>query len=189
MDPRAHTRQPSNPQGSQPQTPPTDPTRQTLPLHRTPKQQRTRQQGTLLHREGALQPQRLRQRRPTIPETLRRSLHLFYQKIAAIHNSVNTSPPPDPTPNNSSHADRLTTWTHVDDAETLKTMISIHSGSPSVPCPHHVFNKADTTIAPQLCKIINLTFNTATFPDSWKRTDIQPLLKKPKADLNDLKNF
>ncbi|KAJ1167687.1 hypothetical protein NDU88_008076 [Pleurodeles waltl] len=108
----------------------------------------------------------------------------FYQKIAAIHDSFNTSPPPDPTPNNSSHADRLTTWTHVDVAETLKTMNSIHSGSPSDPFPHHVFNKADVTIAPQLCKIINLSF-----PDSWKHAEIQPLLKKPKADLNDLKNF
>ncbi|KAJ1141705.1 hypothetical protein NDU88_008033 [Pleurodeles waltl] len=68
-------------------------------------------------------------------------------------------------------------------------MNSIHSGSPTDPCPHHVFNKADATIAPKLRKIINLSFNTATFPDSWKHAEIQPLLKKPKADPNDLKNF
>ncbi|KAJ1111919.1 hypothetical protein NDU88_000191 [Pleurodeles waltl] len=113
----------------------------------------------------------------------------FHQKIAAIHDSFNTAPPPDPTPDDSSHACRLTTWTQVDDAETLTTMNSIHSGSPTDPCPHHVFNKADATIAPKLCKIINLSFNTATFPDSWKHAEIQPLLKKPKADPNDLKNF
>ncbi|KAJ1107367.1 hypothetical protein NDU88_004758 [Pleurodeles waltl] len=113
----------------------------------------------------------------------------LYQKIATIHDSLNTTPPPDPTPDNSSDADRLTTWTHVDDAETRKTMNSIHSGSPSDPCPHHVYNKADSTIAPQLRKIINLSFDIATFLDSWKHADIQALLKKPKADLNDLKNF
>ncbi|KAJ1108454.1 hypothetical protein NDU88_005830 [Pleurodeles waltl] len=113
----------------------------------------------------------------------------FHQKIAAIHDSFNTAPPPDPTPDDSSHACRLTTWTQVDDDETLTTMNSIHSGSPTDPCPHHVFNKADATIAPKLRKIINLSFNTATFPDSWKHAEIQPLLKKPKADPNDLKNF
>ncbi|KAJ1200292.1 hypothetical protein NDU88_004116 [Pleurodeles waltl] len=113
----------------------------------------------------------------------------FYQKIAVIHDSLNTTPPPDPTPDNSACANRLTTWTHVNDSETRKIMNSIHSGSPSDPCPHHVYNKANSTIAPQLRKIINLSFETATFPDSWKHADIQTLLKKPKADPNDLKNF
>ncbi|KAJ1166727.1 hypothetical protein NDU88_007124 [Pleurodeles waltl] len=68
-------------------------------------------------------------------------------------------------------------------------MNTIHSGSPTDPCPHHVFNSANATIAPELRKIINLSFTSATFPDSWKHAEIQPLLKKPKADPNDLKNF
>ncbi|KAJ1196520.1 hypothetical protein NDU88_000390 [Pleurodeles waltl] len=68
-------------------------------------------------------------------------------------------------------------------------MNSIHSGSPSDPCPHHVYNKTDSTIAPQLRKVINLSFETATFPESWKHAEIHALLKKPKADPNDLKNF
>ncbi|KAJ1184771.1 hypothetical protein NDU88_001574 [Pleurodeles waltl] len=68
-------------------------------------------------------------------------------------------------------------------------MNSIHSGSPSDPCPHHIFNKADTAIAPHLRKIINISFETARFPENWKYAEINALLKKPKADPKDLKNF
>ncbi|KAJ1163810.1 hypothetical protein NDU88_004262 [Pleurodeles waltl] len=68
-------------------------------------------------------------------------------------------------------------------------MSPIHSGSPSDPCSHHIFNKASATIAPQLCKVINISFETATYPKSWKHAEINPLLKKPMTDLRDLKNF
>ncbi|KAJ1198999.1 hypothetical protein NDU88_002837 [Pleurodeles waltl] len=68
-------------------------------------------------------------------------------------------------------------------------MNSIHSGSPSDPCPHHIFNKADTAIAAHLRKAINISFETARFPDSWKHAEINTLLKKPKADPKALKNF
>ncbi|KAJ1085082.1 hypothetical protein NDU88_005215 [Pleurodeles waltl] len=68
-------------------------------------------------------------------------------------------------------------------------MSSIHSGSPSDPCPHHVFNGTSSIIAPQLRMIINCSFETATFPESWKHAEVNALLKKPKADPRDLKNY
>ncbi|KAJ1175816.1 hypothetical protein NDU88_001101 [Pleurodeles waltl] len=46
-----------------------------------------------------------------------------------------------------------------------------------------------SVIAPQIQKIINISFETATFPESWKHADINVLLTKPKEDLKDLKNF
>ncbi|KAJ1088926.1 hypothetical protein NDU88_002080 [Pleurodeles waltl] len=68
-------------------------------------------------------------------------------------------------------------------------MNSIHSGSASDPCPHHIFENADKAIVPHLRKAINISFETARFPDSCKHTEINALLKKPKADPKDLKNF
>ncbi|KAJ1125907.1 hypothetical protein NDU88_004322 [Pleurodeles waltl] len=68
-------------------------------------------------------------------------------------------------------------------------MSTIHSGSPADPNPHHVFNKASQIIAPKLHTIINSSFETATFPDSWKHAEVNALLKKRKADPEDLKNY
>ncbi|KAJ1217491.1 hypothetical protein NDU88_005085 [Pleurodeles waltl] len=116
----------------------------------------------------------------------------FLRKIIDIHDSFNTPTTPT-TPisssTNSTRTNRLTSWTNINDDETRKTMNSIHSGSPSDPCPHHIYNKADTAIAPQLRKVINISFETARFPESWKHAEIHTLLKKPKADPKDLKNF
>ncbi|KAJ1171165.1 hypothetical protein NDU88_003036 [Pleurodeles waltl] len=113
----------------------------------------------------------------------------FHSKIADIYSSFNTpTTPTSVTTSNPSIANPITAWSNVDDA-TRKIMNSIHSGSPTDPCPHHIFNKADSIIAPQLRKIINASFETGTFPESWKHADINALLKKPKADPKDLKNF
>ncbi|KAJ1210158.1 hypothetical protein NDU88_005526 [Pleurodeles waltl] len=68
-------------------------------------------------------------------------------------------------------------------------MNTIHSGSPTDPCPHHIFNTADHIIAPHLRDIVNASFNTATFPECWKHAEISALLKKPTADPSDLKNY
>ncbi|KAJ1140750.1 hypothetical protein NDU88_007088 [Pleurodeles waltl] len=68
-------------------------------------------------------------------------------------------------------------------------MNRIHSGSPYDPCTHHILNKASFIIAPQLRKIINSSFESATFPQSWKHGEINALLKKSMADRKDLKNF
>ncbi|KAJ1098316.1 hypothetical protein NDU88_003431 [Pleurodeles waltl] len=68
-------------------------------------------------------------------------------------------------------------------------MASIHSGSPSDPCPQYIFNKANIIIAPHLCKTINSSFKSATFPERWKHAEINALLKKPKADPDEPKNY
>ncbi|KAJ1214661.1 hypothetical protein NDU88_002279 [Pleurodeles waltl] len=117
----------------------------------------------------------------------------FHRKITDIHDSFNPDPPSptteSTTPATTTRTSHLTAWSSVTDEDTIKTMNSIHSGSPSDPCPHHVFNKASATIAPHLRKTINCSFETATFPESWKHAEINALLKKPKADPKDLKNF
>lgn len=117
----------------------------------------------------------------------------FHRKIADIHDSFNTQTPPTATdtPDSppTSHTGHLISWNLANVEDTIKTMNTIHSGSPADPCPHHIFNKASSIIAPQLCKMFNSSFETATFPESWKHAEINALLKKPKADPKDLKNF
>ncbi|KAJ1115343.1 hypothetical protein NDU88_003567 [Pleurodeles waltl] len=84
----------------------------------------------------------------------------FHQKITDIHDSFNTTAAPttpDTTPANTTQFDRPTSWANISDTDTRKFMNSIHSGSPSDPCPHHVYNKADIAIAPQLRKVINIS--------------------------------
>ncbi|KAJ1209769.1 hypothetical protein NDU88_005142 [Pleurodeles waltl] len=68
-------------------------------------------------------------------------------------------------------------------------MASIHSGSPSDPCPHHIFNKASMIIAPHLCNTINSSFESATFAERWKHAEANTLLKKPEAEPDDPKNY
>ncbi|KAJ1184067.1 hypothetical protein NDU88_000877 [Pleurodeles waltl] len=68
-------------------------------------------------------------------------------------------------------------------------MASIHFGSPSDNCPHHIFNNANIIIAPHLCKTINSSFKSANFPESWKHAEVNSLLKKPTADPFDPKNY
>ncbi|XP_069089370.1 T-cell surface glycoprotein CD5 [Pleurodeles waltl] len=113
----------------------------------------------------------------------------FHRKITDIHDSFNSDPSAPTTPATTTRTSRLIVWSSVSNEDTIKTMNSIHSGSPSDPCPHHVFNKVSATIAPHLQKTINCSSETATFPESWKDAEINALLKKPKTDPKDLKNF
>ncbi|KAJ1115161.1 hypothetical protein NDU88_003387 [Pleurodeles waltl] len=117
----------------------------------------------------------------------------FHRNITEIHESFNSSSPittkTTTIPDIPSHTNLLLSWTQISDEDTIKTMSTIHSGSPSEPCPHHVFNKVNPIIAPQLFMIINSSFETATFPESWKHAEVNALLKKPKADPEDLKNY
>ncbi|KAJ1090711.1 hypothetical protein NDU88_003840 [Pleurodeles waltl] len=117
----------------------------------------------------------------------------FHRKITDIHDIFNPDPPApttkSTTPATTTRTSRLTVWSSISDQDTIKTMNSIHSGSPSDPCPHHVFNKASAAIAPHLRKTINCSFEAATFPESWKHAEINAVLKKTKAEPKDLKNF
>ncbi|KAJ1213667.1 hypothetical protein NDU88_001299 [Pleurodeles waltl] len=112
----------------------------------------------------------------------------FHRKISDLHDSFGHQTQPsitEPTPPTIT----LNDWTHINTEENKTTMNSIHSGAPSDPCPHFIFNKADDIIAPHLQAIINSSFSSATFPECWKHAEVNPLLKKPTADPSDLKNF
>ncbi|KAJ1185113.1 hypothetical protein NDU88_001908 [Pleurodeles waltl] len=116
----------------------------------------------------------------------------FHRNIADIHDSF-TSPTITTTDTANTTApcctNILNTWTPTNDKETGKTVSSIHSGSPTDTCPHHIFNKASQIINPQLRAAINSSFETATFPDTWKHAEVNAVLKKPKADPEDLTNY
>ncbi|KAJ1178195.1 hypothetical protein NDU88_003442 [Pleurodeles waltl] len=112
----------------------------------------------------------------------------FHRKITDLLDSFRHQTQPTTT-EPTTPAITLNAWTHINTEETKATMNTIHSGAPSDPCPHFIFNKADDIIAPHLQTIINSSFASATFPESWKHTEVNTLLKKPTADPSDLKNF
>ncbi|KAJ1158533.1 hypothetical protein NDU88_011221 [Pleurodeles waltl] len=87
----------------------------------------------------------------------------FHQKITDLHDSFGPQIPPTTT-EPTAPAITLNAWTPISSEETRITMNTIHSGSPSDPCPHHIFNKADAINAPYLQSIINSSFASATFP-------------------------
>ncbi|KAJ1196503.1 hypothetical protein NDU88_000373 [Pleurodeles waltl] len=118
----------------------------------------------------------------------------FHRKIADIRHSFTTpssSTTTTATTNTTApyRTNRLNIWNPTNDKEIVKTKNSIHSGSLTDPCPHHIFNKASQIIAPQLRAVINSSFDTATFPDFWKHAEVNALLKKPKADPEDLTKY
>ncbi|KAJ1124555.1 hypothetical protein NDU88_003006 [Pleurodeles waltl] len=112
----------------------------------------------------------------------------FHCKITDLRDSFGHQTQPTTT-EPTTPAITLNAWTHISTEETKATMNSIHSGAPSDPCPHFIFNKADDIIASHLQTIINSSFASATFPESWKHAEVNALLKKPTADPSDLKNF
>ncbi|KAJ1128067.1 hypothetical protein NDU88_006454 [Pleurodeles waltl] len=112
----------------------------------------------------------------------------FHCKITDLHDNFGHQTQPTTT-EPTTPAITLNAWTHISTEETKATMNSIHSGAPSDPCPHFIFNKADNIIAPHLQTIIHSSFASATFPESWKHAEVNALLKKPTADPRDLKNY
>mgnify|MGYP002805021134 CR=1 FL=1 len=68
-------------------------------------------------------------------------------------------------------------------------MKTVHSGAPTAPSPHHIYNLGRATISAALTSIINTSIKTATFPDSWKHAEVTALLKKPSADPKVLSNY
>ncbi|KAJ1116180.1 hypothetical protein NDU88_004398 [Pleurodeles waltl] len=112
----------------------------------------------------------------------------FHRKIADIYNSITTTNM-NPPPEAANDISTILAWNPTTTEETTRVMNSIHSGSPSDPCPHHIYNKADNIIAPHLRDVINASLTTATFPESWKHAELNALLKKPTADPTELKNF
>ncbi|KAJ1214690.1 hypothetical protein NDU88_002308 [Pleurodeles waltl] len=112
----------------------------------------------------------------------------FHRKITDLHDSFGHQTQPTTT-EPTTPAITLNAWTHINTEETKATMNSIHSGAPLDLCPHFIFNKANNIIAPHLQTIINSSFSSATFPESWKHAEVNALQKKPTADPSDLKNF
>ena len=68
-------------------------------------------------------------------------------------------------------------------------MQSIHSGTPTDPCPHHVFNLGRSTISTALTTIINASIETAAFLNEWKHAEVSALKKKPSDDPHKLNNY
>ncbi|KAJ1168675.1 hypothetical protein NDU88_000592 [Pleurodeles waltl] len=112
----------------------------------------------------------------------------FHRKISDLHDSFGHQTQPYTT-EPASTSITLNNWSHINTEETKSIMNSIHSGAPSDPCPHFIFNKAGDIIALHLQTVINSSFSSATFPECWKHAEVNALLKKSTADPSDLKNF
>ncbi|KAJ1091975.1 hypothetical protein NDU88_005089 [Pleurodeles waltl] len=185
--------QPHHPQDCHLQTSPADPHHQKNLLQKPHRNQRSQQQRALRHHQRTLQPQALLLQTPAITGALQLPCHLLPSKHRRYPQQLQTPDPPanhrQPRTNAPSNVNPLCAWTHVNNEDTINTMASIHSGSPSDPYPHQIFNKAINIITPHLCAIINSSFETATFPESWKQADVNALFKKPKADPDDPKNY
>ncbi|KAJ1174841.1 hypothetical protein NDU88_000132 [Pleurodeles waltl] len=71
----------------------------------------------------------------------------FHRKITDLHNSFGPQIPPTTT-EPTAPAVTLNAWTPISTEESKTTMNTIHSGAPSDPCPHYIFNKADASVLP-----------------------------------------
>ena len=56
------------------------------------------------------------------------------------------------------------------------------------PIPSHIVKECADELTPLICRIVNLSLETATFPQKYKHAIVTPLLKKPSLD-TELKNY
>ncbi|KAJ1112958.1 hypothetical protein NDU88_001218 [Pleurodeles waltl] len=176
-----------SPQESHPPTPPTPPRRTKISLPEQTRQQRPQQQGTFWHRQRALQPRCRKQLHPSLTGPLRLPRSLL-------------------PPQNRRHIQQLHHYQHEPTPRTRHR----HHHHPHLEPNHHRGNHPRHELdplwisirplpAPHLQQsrqhhrtprdVNNTSLTSATFPESWKHTELNALLKKPTADPTELKNF
>ena len=57
------------------------------------------------------------------------------------------------------------------------------------PIPMHMLKRCLSALLPTITGIINSSLTTGSFPNSLKLVHVRPLLKKPKLNSNELKNY
>ena len=78
----------------------------------------------------------------------------------------------------------------TDLAEITKLILS----SPNKQCeldpiPTAILKQCVSTLAPTITNIVNLSLSSGTFPSSFKKSLVSPLLKKPNLDKNSFSNY
>lgn len=75
-------------------------------------------------------------------------------------------------------------------AEQVATMLAMtKSGSPADMAPPGVMAALADPLSISLTEIYNVSIKTSVFPLKWKKAYIKPLLKKPSADVSEMKNY
>ncbi len=106
---------------------------------------------------------------------------------SVINGSDHVSPPHITTPPLSNI---LTDFSPV----TLEEVEKLLNSSPDKQCcldpiPTHLLKKCSSVLLPTVTNIINLSLSTGCFPDSFKKSLITPLIKKPGLDRESLSNY
>ena len=78
----------------------------------------------------------------------------------------------------------------ISEDELHKIIMTGNSKSCSLdPIPTTLLKACINTLLPVLCKIVNLSLSESSFPTSFKAATVNPLLKKPTVDPEDMKNY
>ncbi len=76
----------------------------------------------------------------------------------------------------------------VDEVREIIMKSAIKS-SPLDPVPTNLFKRCLGLLLPHLTRVINTSLQSGVMPESLKTAQVTPLLKKPNADRNELKNY
>ena len=83
----------------------------------------------------------------------------------------------------------LHSFSFVNEDQMKKIIMSSKPKSCSLdPVPSPIIKECVDELTPVICRIINLSLETATFPQKYKHAIVKPLLKKPSLD-TELKNY
>ena len=107
-------------------------------------------------------------------------------RLSALHLSASRSPTYKPA----SVGGTLDTFSTVTIAEVMKPIESAPAKtSPLDILPTSIMKVFKEELAVMITNVANSSFHTATFPQSMKKRQVTPLLKKPGLDTTDFKNF
>ena len=92
-----------------------------------------------------------------------------------IHESANSS---------------FASFSHVSTDEVQKIIIKSANKSGALdPVPTDLLKKCLDPVLPHITRIINMSLNTGSVPETLKVAQVVPLIKTPKLDRNELKNY
>ena len=113
----------------------------------------------------------------------------FIKKIEDIRTELNI-PVNLPIPQSPSYTGtHLTKFNQLTHADVKKLVMSSKTTSCDLdPIPTRLLKDHITLLSPIITKIINLSLQTAEFPNEWKLASVKPLLKKPGLATT-LKNY
>ena len=106
----------------------------------------------------------------------------FPEKITKIRNRLDNIPPYKPQPH-SHPSDNLTNFTPLTDDDVYNLICRSSGKSCELdPIPGSLLKSTALTLVLLIRNIINKSLSTGTFPITWKKAVVKPLLKKPRLE-------